>query len=75
MSLCHLFQLVASIGATRAISVEFAVTIVAGKIAGAIVIIADCALVLGLVPFGRRPKLEPAPWPTAAQASARRKVR
>ncbi len=57
-----------SIGPTRAISVEFAVTIVAVvvgavvldepltliQIAGAGVIIAGCALVLGLIPF-RKP--------------------
>lgn len=69
------FRLVASIGATRAISVEFAVTVVAVligavvldepitaiQIAGAAVIIAGCALVLGLVPFGRKPKLTPVP--------------
>lgn len=62
------FRLVSVIGATRTISVEFAVTIVAvfvGAImlheplsaiqfAGAAVIICGCALVLGLVPkFGR----------------------
>ncbi|KQS65304.1 hypothetical protein ASG39_08630 [Rhizobium sp. Leaf371] len=69
------FRLVASIGATRTISVEFAVTIVAVlvgalvldepitpvQIAGAAVIIAGCALVLGLLPFGRKPKLKPVP--------------
>ncbi len=58
------FRLVATIGATRAISVEFAVTVVAvlvgalllreplsaPQIAGAIIIIAGCALVIGLVP-------------------------
>jgi drug/metabolite transporter (DMT)-like permease len=58
------FGLVASIGATRAISVEFAVTVVAVLVgalvlgeplsalqfAGGAVIIAGCALVLGLVP-------------------------
>ncbi|MDO1581663.1 DMT family transporter [Rhizobium oryzicola] len=63
------FGLVGSIGPTRAISVEFAVTIVAVvvgavvldepltliQIAGAGVIIAGCALVLGLVPFPGRP--------------------
>jgi drug/metabolite transporter (DMT)-like permease len=58
------FRLVASIGTTRAISVEFAVTVVAVlvgafllderlsevQVAGAAVIVAGCALVLGLVP-------------------------
>lgn len=58
------FRLVKTIGATRAISVEFAVTVVAvlvgalllreplsaPQIAGAIIIIAGCALVIGLVP-------------------------
>ncbi|MGN7291701.1 DMT family transporter [Rhizobium sp. SAFR-030] len=58
------FGLVASIGATRAISVEFVVTLVAVlvgatvldepltlvQIIGGVVIIAGCALVLGLVP-------------------------
>jgi len=61
------FGLVSSIGATRAISVEFAVTAIAVlvgavflgeplsivQLVGAAVIIAGCALVLGLVP-GRR---------------------
>ncbi|RDV04793.1 DMT family transporter [Undibacter mobilis] len=58
------FRLVATIGATRAISVEFAVTVVAVlvgalflheplsamQIAGAVTIIAGCALVIGLFP-------------------------
>lgn len=58
------FRLVSTIGATRAISVEFAVTVVAvligalvldeplslAQIAGALTIIAGCALVIGLVP-------------------------
>ncbi|GEO85195.1 MULTISPECIES: DMT family transporter [Alphaproteobacteria] len=62
------FGLVASIGATRAISVEFAVTATAVlvgavflgeplsimQLAGGGVIIAGCALVLGLVPVRRR---------------------
>jgi drug/metabolite transporter (DMT)-like permease len=62
------FRLLASIGPTRAISVEFAVTVVAVlagttllgetlspvQIVGACVIIAGCALVLGLRPNGRR---------------------
>jgi drug/metabolite transporter (DMT)-like permease len=62
------FRLVATIGATRAISVEFAVTVVAVligalllheplslmQIAGAITIIAGCALVVGLVPGRKR---------------------
>jgi drug/metabolite transporter (DMT)-like permease len=62
------FRLVASIGATRAISVEFAVTVVAVfvgavlldepiaalQVAGAAVVILGCALVLGLVGGGRR---------------------
>lgn len=61
------FGLVASIGATRAISVEFAVTAIAVlvgavflgeplsivQMVGAVVILAGCAVVLGLVP-GRR---------------------
>ena len=61
------FGLVASIGATRAISVEFAVTAIAVLVGavflgeplsivqmfGAVVIIAGCAVVLGLVP-GRK---------------------
>lgn len=61
------FRLVATIGATKAISVEFAVTVVAvligalllheplsaTQIAGAATIIAGCALVIGLVPFRR----------------------
>ncbi|CDZ69500.1 Transporter, drug/metabolite exporter family [Neorhizobium galegae bv. orientalis] len=59
------FQLVASIGATRAISVEFVVTVVAVfvgavvldeplsaiQFVGAAVIISGCALVLGFVPW------------------------
>lgn len=58
------FRLVSAIGPTRAISVEFVVTVVAVlvgalflgetlsavQVAGAVVIIAGCALVLGLVP-------------------------
>ncbi len=62
------FRLVATIGATRAISVEFAVTVVAVlvgalllqeplsamQIAGAATIIAGCALVIGLVPSLKR---------------------
>lgn len=62
------FRLVVEIGATRAISVEFLVTVVAvlvgtvllgdtlspAQFAGAGVIMAGCALVLGLVPRGRR---------------------
>lgn len=69
------FRLVASIGATRAISVEFAVTLVA-VIVGALVldepiaplqmvgggiILVGCALVLGLFPFLRKPRILPAP--------------
>lgn len=63
------FRLVISIGATRAVSVEFAVTIVAVfigailldeplsliQLCGAAIIIAGCMLVLGLVPW-RSPK-------------------
>lgn len=59
------FRLLAAIGATRTISVEFAVTAVAvlvgalllheplsgAQIAGAVVIVGGCALVLGLVPW------------------------
>jgi drug/metabolite transporter (DMT)-like permease len=62
------FGLLASIGPTRAISVEFAVTVVAViagtlllgerlspvQIAGAVVIITGCTLVLGLWPGGFR---------------------
>lgn len=58
------FRLVTAIGPTKAISVEFAVTVVAVlvgalflgealsavQVAGAVVIVAGCALVLGLVP-------------------------
>ncbi|EHS50212.1 protein of unknown function DUF6 transmembrane [Rhizobium sp. PDO1-076] len=61
------FDLVKSIGPTPAISVEFAVTVVAVlvgalvldepltvlQLLGGAVIIAGCALVLGLLPFGR----------------------
>ncbi len=61
------FRLVTAIGPTRAISVEFAVTVVAVlvgalflgerlsavQVGGAVVIIAGCALVLGLVPGSR----------------------
>ena len=62
------FRLVSTIGATKAISVEFAVTVVAVlvgalllheplsamQIAGAATIIAGCALVIGLFPQGTR---------------------
>ncbi len=62
------FRLVAELGATRAISVEFFVTAIAvtigsvveherlsvPQIAGAVVIIAGCVLVLGLVPARRK---------------------
>jgi drug/metabolite transporter (DMT)-like permease len=62
------FRLVSTIGATRAISVEFAVTVVAVlvgalvldepltlvQLVGGAVIIAGCALVLGLVPWRSR---------------------
>jgi drug/metabolite transporter (DMT)-like permease len=62
------FRLVASIGATRAISVEFAVTLVAVaigaiflderlgpvQIAGAVLIVLGCATVLGILPPARR---------------------
>lgn len=67
------FGLVSSIGATRAISVEFAVTVVAVlvgalvldeplslmQIAGGAVIIAGCALVLGLMPAKAKIPLQP----------------
>lgn len=67
------FGLVASIGATRAISVEFAVTVVAVligalvldepltliQVAGGMVIIAGCALVLGLMPAKAKIPLQP----------------
>lgn len=63
------FWLVGRIGATRAISVEFAVTIVAVivgavvlgeeltmmQLVGAAIIIVGCSLVLGLLPLRRRP--------------------
>ena len=62
------FRLVGTIGATKAISVEFAVTVVAVlvgavllkepltamQMAGAAVIVAGCVMVLGLVSPGRR---------------------
>lgn len=62
------FRLVGSIGATRAISVEFAVTVVAvligalllgeplsaAQLAGGLVIVCGCALVLGLLRLPRR---------------------
>jgi drug/metabolite transporter (DMT)-like permease len=61
------FRLVADLGATRAISVEFVVTAIAvvigsvllherlsvAQLAGAVVIVSGCALVLGLVPLRR----------------------
>lgn len=67
------FGLVARIGATRAISVEFAVTVVAVligalvldepltliQVAGGVVIIAGCALVLGLIPAKAKIPLQP----------------
>lgn len=67
------FGLVSSIGATRAISVEFAVTVVAVlvgalvldeplslmQIAGGAVIIAGCSLVLGLMPAKAKIPLQP----------------
>jgi drug/metabolite transporter (DMT)-like permease len=63
------FGLVASIGATRAISVEFAVPVVAAafgwavlgerltmaQLAGALAIAAGCALALGLLAPGSKP--------------------
>ena len=62
------FRLVGAIGPTRAISVEFAVTLVAvligalllgeeltaPQLLGAAIILAGCALVLGLVPLRGR---------------------
>jgi drug/metabolite transporter (DMT)-like permease len=62
------FRLVADLGTTRAISVEFVVTAIAviigsvllherlsvWQLLGAVVIIAGCSLVLGLVPWHRR---------------------
>ena len=67
------FGLVSSIGATRAISVEFAVTVVAVlvgallldepltlmQLVGGAVIIAGCALVLGLMPAKAKIPLQP----------------
>lgn len=67
------FRLVSTIGATRAVSVEFAVTVVAvlvgalilheplsaAQIAGAVTIIAGCALVIGLVPPLKRNRRMP----------------
>jgi len=61
------FRLVADLGATRAISVEFVVTAIAvvigsvllherlslAQLAGALVIVSGCSLVLGLVPLRR----------------------
>ena len=61
------FRLVADLGATKAISVEFVVTVVAVlvgsfvlgerlsvvQVAGAVIIVTGCALVLGLVPARR----------------------
>ncbi|MNE87134.1 EamA-like transporter family protein [compost metagenome] len=63
------FWLVSSIGATKAISVEFAVTIIAVligalvlheplsvlQLGGAAIIIAGCVLVLGLFPRRKQP--------------------
>jgi drug/metabolite transporter (DMT)-like permease len=63
------FRLVADLGATKAISVEFVVTVVAVlvgsfvlgerlsvvQVVGAVVIVTGCALVLGLVPTRRLP--------------------
>jgi EamA-like transporter family. len=70
------FRLVGSIGATKAISVEFVVTVVAVfvgavflqeplapvQFVGAAVIILGCALVLGLFPW-QRPKISQIPVP------------
>jgi drug/metabolite transporter (DMT)-like permease len=70
------FKLVGSIGATKAISVEFAVTVVAVfagvvvlgeplssiQIVGAAVIILGCAMVLGLFPW-QRTKVAAVPLP------------
>lgn len=67
------FRLVAEVGATIAISVEFLVTVIAvivgaavlgerlsaAQLGGGVVIIAGCALVLGLVP-GRRARMDEA---------------
>ncbi|MEK0083758.1 DMT family transporter [Benzoatithermus flavus] len=64
------FRLVSTIGATRTISVEFAVTIVAVlagalllreplsavQIIGAVIVVSGCTLVLGLVPWKARPR-------------------
>jgi drug/metabolite transporter (DMT)-like permease len=61
------FRLVADLGATRAISVEFVVTAIAvvigsvllherlslAQLAGALVTVSGCSLVLGLVPLRR----------------------
>lgn len=65
------FWLVSEIGPTRSVSVEFAVTLVAVltgaiflgesitpvQIIGGAVIILGCSLVLGLLPFGRKPRV------------------
>ncbi|WP_029004266.1 DMT family transporter [Azorhizobium doebereinerae] len=68
--LCYMayFRLVSAIGATRAVSVEFAVTVIATlvgagllgerlsavQLLGAAIIVCGCALVLGLLPGRRR---------------------
>jgi len=76
------FHLVATIGATTAISVEFAVTAVAvavgafllheplsaAQIGGGVLIVCGCALVLGLVP-GRKPPDEPNPTPISGSGA------
>lgn len=67
------FRLVAEVGATIAVSVEFLVTVIAvvvgaallgerlsvGQVVGGVVIIAGCSLVLGLLPRGRGRDVRP----------------
>ncbi len=67
------FRLVAEVGATIAVSVEFLVTVVAvvvgagflgerlsaAQVVGGVVIIVGCSLVLGLLPLGRGREVQP----------------
>lgn len=83
------FRLVAELGATRAMSVEFFVTAVAvtigsvvqherlsaAQVAGAAVIIAGCALVLGLIPALSRRDRTGADGPPAEAARSERSGR
>lgn len=79
------FRLVAEVGATIAISVEFLVTVIAvlvgavvlgerlsvAQLAGGAVIIAGCALVLGLVPWRREAAGDLVPEPARGPGDAR----